>query len=103
MRKFQAEELIATAARVSIARQISISQRQLLLPIVHNPERFMKSPTTTVSTINSPIIEQFSTGNNDIDRDTRKSMAPTSAVAMTPPRRISDIHETSYIRIDLEM
>jgi len=63
----------------------------------------MKSPTTTVSTINSPIVEQYSTESDNFDSDIRQSIAPTSAVAMTPPRRISDIHETSYIRIDLEM
>ncbi|KAK6501116.1 hypothetical protein TWF481_008964 [Arthrobotrys musiformis] len=35
------EAYVAKAAKISIARQISISQRQLLLPVISNPERFV--------------------------------------------------------------
>ncbi|KAF3927600.1 hypothetical protein AA313_de0207837 [Arthrobotrys entomopaga] len=37
----EGEACVAKAAKISIARQISISQRQLLLPVITNPERFV--------------------------------------------------------------
>ncbi|KAJ6262850.1 hypothetical protein Dda_1407 [Drechslerella dactyloides] len=55
----EGEAYVAKAAKISIARQISISQRQLLLPVISNPERFVsrsrslrsQNPKTEDSTV----------------------------------------------------
>ncbi|EWC44223.1 hypothetical protein DRE_06968 [Drechslerella stenobrocha 248] len=45
------EAYVAKAAKISIARQISISQRQLLLPVISRPERFV-SRSRSVKSLN---------------------------------------------------
>ncbi|EGX52266.1 hypothetical protein AOL_s00043g55 [Orbilia oligospora ATCC 24927] len=72
------EAYVAKAAKISIARQISISQRQLLLPVISNPERFVskskgkpQGPKPEISLVITPVQN---------DRIS-VSPAPTSAVS----------------------
>ncbi|KAF3939748.1 hypothetical protein ABW19_dt0208860 [Dactylella cylindrospora] len=70
------EAYVAKAATISIARQISISQRQLLLPVISNPERFVsrsRSVKSTAKTETPLVIKPV--------RPEVVSPAPTSAVS----------------------
>ncbi|KAK6543302.1 hypothetical protein TWF694_000058 [Orbilia ellipsospora] len=72
----EGEAYVAKAAKISIARQISISQRQLLLPVITNPERFVsrsKSVKSQSSKGEAPLVI------TPVKMETQNP-APTSAV-----------------------
>ncbi|RVD85269.1 uncharacterized protein DFL_003595 [Arthrobotrys flagrans] len=72
------EAYVAKAAKISIARQISISQRQLLLPVIANPERFV-SKSKGKSQGSKPEVSLVIT---PVQNDkVNASPAPTSAVS----------------------
>ncbi|KAK6532253.1 hypothetical protein TWF281_006445 [Arthrobotrys megalospora] len=74
----ECEAYVAKAAKISIARQISISQRQLLLPVISNPERFV-SKSKGKSQGSKPDVSLVIT---PVQNDTiNASPAPTSAVS----------------------
>ncbi|KAF3910386.1 hypothetical protein ABW20_dc0101933 [Dactylellina cionopaga] len=73
----EGEAYVAKAAKISIARQISISQRQLLLPVISHPERFVsrskslksQHPQHDISLVITPVKPETT------------NPAPTSAVS----------------------
>ncbi|EPS38094.1 hypothetical protein H072_8182 [Dactylellina haptotyla CBS 200.50] len=73
----EGEAFVAKAAKISIARQISISQRQLLLPVISNPERFVSRSKSTRSQYPKPEVSLVISPS----RAESVSPAPTSAVA----------------------
>ncbi|KAK6518455.1 hypothetical protein TWF506_005609 [Arthrobotrys conoides] len=72
------EAYVAKAAKISIARQISISQRQLLLPVISNPERFVSKSKGKPQGSKPEVSLVITPVQND---RVNASPAPTSAVS----------------------
>ncbi|KAK6357856.1 hypothetical protein TWF730_007213 [Orbilia blumenaviensis] len=72
------EAYVAKAAKISIARQISISQRQLLLPVISNPERFVSKSKGKSQAAKPDVSLVITPVQND---RLNPSPAPTSAVS----------------------
>ncbi|KAF3901928.1 hypothetical protein ABW21_db0207396 [Orbilia brochopaga] len=79
------EAYVAKAAKISIARQISISQRQLLLPVISNPERFVSrssSVRSQTARAKVSVVEISASGKPESAKSSPTRAVPSDTIAL---------------------